>query len=230
MSRHRWLKAEWPIVARTLGKQLRQRPFTEQSQSGFILDRVRDDFLEARHVERFEFDETVSDPFGKERTFARLEYRQTHFRTSAQWPGLELIDAPRSSQALVSELLEATNFALSVEPIGTDVMGWAEGIQELLKLKVEISSVQVGALQLDDGISAKVVVKGTNDVRASFRNLVADKRYTVEKVQFRVVRGTAIGTVLLANNASAKLDGQDLESEVLDAVRKALPRPVPQKK
>jgi len=225
MTRHRWFQSDWPTPPRTLAKRLRQHSFAGEAQSGFILDRVRDDYLEARYVERYEFQETISDPFGKELTFDRLEYRQTAFRASPGWPGLELIDAPRSPQSLVNELLEATDFALPIVPIAVDVLRWVDAFQEALGIKVVIASAQVGALQLDVGVLAKAVLKGDRDVRDACKSLTRGKSHVLEKLQFRVTLGHSLATVLLANNATAKVDGRDVQDDLLHAIRRALPAP-----
>ena len=225
MKRHRWLQAEWPNPVRTLAKRIRQHSFSDEERTGFIVDRVRDDFLEARYIERYEFEETVSDPFGKELTLNRLEFRKTEFRASSDWPGLELIEAPRSIQTFVSELLQATDFSLPITPLFVDVMRWVDVFQDVTNTKVVIASAQIGALQLEDGVSAKVVVKGAKDVRDACKTLTRGKSYVMEKIQFKVMQGQATATVLLANNAVAKVEGRDLQEEMLVAIRRALPSP-----
>ncbi len=223
MSRYRWLQADWPLSVRTLAKQIRQRPFSDDGSSGFILDRVRDDFLEARYVERYEYEETVADPFGKELVFNRLEFLQTAFRATSEWPGLELVDAPRSTQSLVSQFLEITNFGLPISPLTVDVMTWVNLFQECFGSQVVIDSIQLGAVQIEKGVRAKVVLKGEEDVRAACKDLVGGRKHVLEKLQFRVVRGQFRTSVLIANNAAVKIDGSDLHDEVLASLRDSLP-------
>jgi len=225
MSRYRWMQADWPVPIRTLAKRVREHSFVDDKSSGFILDRVRDDFLEARYVERYEFQETVADPFGKELTFDRLEFRQTSFRAAPSWPGLELVDAPRSSQSLVSQLLEATNFTLPIAPLTVEVLMWAAAFQHAFGSPVVIDSIQLGSLQVDDGVKAKVILKGDKDVRAACKELIRGRKHVLEKLQCRVVRGHLRASVLMANNATVKIDGHDLHSDVLQALRASLPKP-----
>ena len=225
MTRHRWLRAEWPINIRTLAKRLRQQEFSEGRAGGFILDRVRDDSLEARFVERYEYTETVSDPYGKELTFDRLEFRQTTFRVTPGWPGLELLDAPRSTQSLVSGLLEATNFELAVSPIDVNVLAWADELQRALGVEAVIDSLQVAALMVADGIRAKVMLKGEEDVRAACKEIVQGRKHVLEKLQLRVAVGGARVTVLLSNGAGAKVDGIDVPVELVEHLRASLPKP-----
>ena len=225
MTRHRWLKAEWPMTIQTLAKRVRQQEFSEGRASGFILDRVRDDSLEARFVERYEYTETVSDPYGKELTFDRLEFRQTAFRATPGWPGLELLDAPRSTQSLVSGLLEASNFELAVSPIDVNVLVWADELQQALGTEAVIDSLQVAALMVADGIKAKVMLKGEKDVRAACKDIVQGRKHVLEKLQLRVIVGGTRTTVVLTNGACAKVDGIDVPTELVEYLRTSLPRP-----
>lgn len=225
MTRRRWLRAEWPMAIRTLAKRVRQQEFSEGRASGFILDRVRDDSLEARFVERYEYTETVSDPYGKELKFDRLEFRQTAFRATPGWPGLELIDAPRSTQSLVSGLLEASNFELAVSPIEVNVLAWADELQRALGAEAVIDSLQVAALMVADGIKAKVMLKGERDVRAACKEMLQGRKHVLEKLQLRVTVGTTQATVVLTNGASAKVDGIDVPVELVEHLRASLPKP-----
>ncbi len=226
MSRFRWLQADWPLPVRTLAKQIRQRAFSDDESSGFILDRVRDDFLEARYVERYEYEETIADPFGKEMTLNRLEFRQTSFRAAPGWPGLELVDAPRSSQSLVSQLLEITDFALPVTPLTVDVMGWADAFQQHFGNRIVIDSIQLGSLQIEHGVRAKVVLKGEEDVRTACKELIGGRKHILEKLQLRIAQGHLRSSVLMANNASVKIDGIELHDAILESLRHSLPTPL----
>jgi hypothetical protein len=225
MTRYRWLEADWPAAIKGLSKRVRQNNFGAEGHSGFLLDRVRDEYLEARYIERFEFQETVSDPFGKEVTLDRLEYRQTAFRATSTWPGLELVDPSRSVQQLLNELVEASDFSVSLSPLSVDVLIWADGVQREFGGLLTISSIQVGGLRLEDGTVAKVVLKGEKDVREACRKLIGDRPHVLEKLQFRIAIGSTSTTVLLANNATAKVEGGDAEAELLVAIRKAIPGP-----
>lgn len=220
--RYRWLKAEWPIGIRTLAKRMRQQEFGEGRVNGFIVDRVRDESLEARFVERYEYTETVLDPYGKELTFERLEFRQTAFRASQIWPGLELSNPARSTQSLVSGLLEICSFDLSIAAIDVNVMSWCDEFQRMLGVDAVTDSLQVAALVVADGVKARVLLKGERDVRATYKDLVEERKHLLQKLQLRVVVGGARATVVLSNTAAAKVDGRDVPVEVINCLRASL--------
>lgn len=224
MTRYRWLQAEWPVSLRSLSKRMQHYEFAEGQASGFILDRARDDALNARFVERYEYTESIFDPYGKELSFDRLEFRQSYFRATLGWPGLELIDAPRSSQSLVTRLVEACNFELAVSPLSVDVIAWADAFQAALGAEAFIDSLQIGALLVDDGVKARILLKGDKDVRGASRELIQGRKHVLEKVQLRVMLAGNRCTIVLANAAAAKVDGSDVPDDVIDALRQSLPK------
>lgn len=221
MKRYRWLNAQWPISMRVLANRLKLKAFEEEQPEGFVLDRVRDNFLEARFVERIEYDDLVVDPFGKELRFHRVVFRKCEFRASVVGPGLELIDAPRSVQTMVSRLAEASSFSLAISPISVNVLSWAQRLQTGLNAIATVDSIQIGAVELSKGVMAKAVIRGSSDVLAAANKLVDGKRHIIEKVQLRLA-GTKRVAVLLTNSGVARFDSEPSD-DLLLAVRSALP-------
>lgn len=224
MTRYRWFQADWPVPIRVLAKRVRQRIFSDEQSSGFILDRVRDDVLEARYVERYEYTETVSDPFGKQLTFDRVDFRQTSFRATGEWPGLELIDPPRTCQSLVNQLLEATDFELPITPLSVSVLAWSDAFQKAVGAPTLVDSIQLGSLQLEEGVQAKVVVKSERDVQGACHALVDGRRHVLEKLRLRVIVGHTRLSVVLTTGGSSTVEGLDVPEEVVSALRCSIPR------
>ncbi|WP_186156650.1 hypothetical protein [Burkholderia gladioli] len=220
MKRYRWLKAKWPISMRVLAKRLKAKSFEEDSTEGFVIDRVRDDYIEARFVERVEYDDTITDPFGKELSFHRVEYKQCEFRASTDGSGLELIDAPRAVQSMISRLSEATDFGLAISPISINVIEWARGVQRLLDVNGFVDSLQIGSLELAPGVEAKVLVRSSKDVLGASNHLIGGKKHVIEKVQLKLpaARKTAL---ILSRNGTVRIDA-DAPADSLPSVREAL--------
>lgn len=221
MKRYRWLKAHWPISMRVLAKRLRSKEFDGEQAEGFVIDRVRDDFLEAKFIERFEYDDTVIDPFGVEESYHRVEYRKCEFKAMSTGPGLELVDAPRGVQAMVSRLAEATDFALAISPVSVNALAWATNVQRRLNVVGVVDSLQVGSLELAVGVSAKAIIKGSSDVLAATQALVDGKKHVVEKVQIRL-GGPKRVTLLFTSGGVARFDHEPPD-ELLEIVRSSLP-------
>ncbi len=220
MKRYRWLRANWPISMRVLAKRLKAKSFVDGKADGFVLDRARDESLEARFVERVEYDDTVIDPFGKELSFHRVEYRQCEFRASVDGPGLELVDAPRAVQAAISALAEATEFGLAIAPLNLNVLLWAKGVQRLANVGGVVDSIQIGAIELAPGIFAKALVRGSTDVLGASNRLVEGKKHVVEKVQLKFP-GSRRTAIVLASNGTVRIDSE-VPSDTVVSIRAAL--------
>jgi hypothetical protein len=205
---------------RTLAKRLKIKSFDDNSYDGFVIDRVRDDCIEARYIEKVEYIDKVIDPFGKELSFERVEFKQCEFRAASYGAGLELIDAPRSTQGLISRLIEATDFSLAITPMSINVLSWATFLQENMKTTGVVDSLQIGSLELEQGISAKIVLKGDKDVRNASKLLTKEKSYSLEKIQLRFT-GLHNGTLLLTNIGAVKIDMVDA-SDLVVALRNSL--------
>lgn len=221
MKRFRWFQVEWPTPIRSLANRIKLRSFDGESGHGFLIDRVRDDFLEARYVERVEYTDVVVDPFGKELTFERVEFRQTLFRASSSSPGLELIDPPRNVQALMNRLSEAVDFEVAITPATVDVLSWSTLLQDVGGVSSVLDSLQIGALEIEPGIVAKMVIKGDRDVRTACAALTQDRKFAVEKIQLRLANPHR-GTVLLSSVGSAALSSGDSIEQLMQPLRIAL--------
>jgi len=219
--RYKWLQVQWPISMKTLEKRLRASSFGSDVTHGFVIDRAREDLLEARYVERIEYTETITDPFGEELSFERVEFRQSHFRAATHGAGLELRDPPRSIQPLMNRLSEATDFEVAISPYSVDVLAWAATFQEGSGLPCVVDSLQMNDLQVEPGISAKIVIKGDRDVRLACEKLAAGRRFSLERVQLRLVK-RSLGTIVLSNTGAATLNLDDPDGMFLEKLRAGL--------
>jgi len=221
MARYRWLNADWTIPVSILAARLKTKPFTSSSKHGFVIDRVREDFVEARYFERIEYKDSVIDPFGRELLFDRVEFRKSAFRVSASQPSIELREPPRSVQPLINQLSELVDFQLAISTELVDVLSWAEKIQAILRHSSIIDSVQINSLALKENVTAKMIVRGDVDVRSSYQELTKNRKYILEKVQLRFSE-LKKGSVVLGNTGTANLDIDDPREEIIAAVRYAL--------
>lgn len=222
MNRVRWLNAQWPFSMRTIGNRLKGMPFTEDSIDGFAIERIRDDFVEGRFIEKYTYQEVIADPFGTEEVLERTGYRSTGFTLYSQFPYIELRNGQRSIKEFVNRLLQACNFNLVVAPVTVNLLDWIVSLQELFGQKVVVDSLQVSGVELEKGITGKILLKGDKDVREAIVHIVGGKRYTLEKVQVKLASSGQRISIHLANNGSAKIP-PDHTSELLPLLRKSCP-------
>ncbi|WP_157378876.1 hypothetical protein [Burkholderia ubonensis] len=223
MNRVRWLNAQWPSAMRTIGSKLKTMPFTEESMDGFVIERIRDDFIEGRFIEKYAYQEIVADPFGTEEVIERTGYRSTDFTLFSQFPYIELRNGQRSIKEFVNRLLQACNFTLVVSPVTVNLMDWVSSFQRTAGHRILVDSVQVSGVALEEGITGKILLKGDRDVREAIDNIVGGKRYTLEKVQIKIDGVGKNLAIHLANNGTAKIP-PDHTSELLPLLRQSFPK------
>jgi hypothetical protein len=224
MKRVRWLSANWPMSMRTLGTKMKAHQFTPESFDGFVIERIRDTFIEAHFVEKMVYQETTTDPFGKEDVLDRVTYRSVDFTLFSDFPNIELRNSHRSTKEFVNKLLELCDFSLSITPVAVSLLDWVQAIQAQTNQKMMVDSLQISGLELEKGVSAKVLLKGDNDVREAMRHLSANRKYTLEKVQVKIHIGSSAVPVQLVNTGFVKFPVEYF-NDLVPILRRALPAP-----
>lgn len=223
MKRVRWLSAEWPISMRTLATKMKGHLFTENSFDGFVIDRVRDNFIEGHYIEKMSFQESVTDPFGKEEVFDRISYRSIEFTLFSDFPNIELRDASRSTRELTNKLLEICNFSLTVIPLSIDLLEWIKAVQGVLNQDILVDSLQVSGFEIEKDISAKILMKSHIDVRNALKNITMDKKYLLEKVQIKIAVDGEIIPIHMTNSGMVKIPENHV-NDFLPILRSSVPR------
>lgn len=222
MERIRWLNAKWPVSMRTLGSRMKAQLFSPDSFDGFIVERIRDDLIEGHFIEKLTYQEVMTDPFGREEVFDRVVYRDVDFTLFAGFPNIELRNSQRSTKEFISKLLELCNFSLTITPLSVDLLAWVQTLEQRVAQNVLVDSLQLSGLELEEGVSAKVLLKGDKDVREAMQHLSAKKKFTLEKVQVKFKLGSNIVPVHLANTGSVKIPADYLD-DLLPHLRTSLP-------
>jgi hypothetical protein len=206
---------------RTLASRLKARSFSNENSDGFLIDRVRDSFLEGRFFEKILLEETVRDPFGNETAFERLIYKEVEFTFSASYPQVELRKFPRSAQTFVTRTAEVTDFATTFVPIGVDAFSWADKIRAVYPKQFRIDLAQLSEVSIEENVFARIVLSGPQDIRAALGRFTNHRQHLVDRIQIRLEY--ADGLVSFQLSADGTLRSADaLPAEVLDAVRQAL--------
>jgi hypothetical protein len=221
MRRARWLSAKWPISMRTLASRMKSQLFVPESFDGFVIKRVRDDYIEAHYIEKFSYQETITDPFGQNSTFERISYRQIDFTLFTEFPNIELRDAHRSTREFLSKLLELCDFSVTVEPLSIDLLQWVERFESVFESHVLVDSLQISGIELESGIHAKMLLKGDEDVRPALGRLTKKQKFELEKLQMKIHFSNKSVPVQITSSAIAKIP-EDFWDDVLPALRKSL--------
>jgi hypothetical protein len=207
---------------RTLASRLKARSFSADDNDGFIIERVRDTFLEGRFFEKVAFDETVRDPFGKETTLERVTYQEVEFTFCTSYPQVELRKFPRNIQAFVTRTAEATEFATTFLPLAVDAFAWAERIGSEYPKQFRIDLAQLSNVVLDDNVLARIVLSSQFDIRDAFARFTKRRQHKVDRIQIKLEYADELLSLQLATDGTLRSASQ-LPREVFDAIREALP-------
>lgn len=222
MKRVRWLSATWPVPMRVLGSRMKDFPFTPDSFDGFVIERIRDKSIEASFIEKVTYSEVTTDPFGKEDIFERVVYRSVNFSLFSEFPHIEIKDSQRSTKEFISKLLELCNFSLTVSPISANLFDWAECLELNLEQPISVDSLQLSGLVLEEGVSAKVLLKGNKDVREAVTHLAPNKNFNLDKLQVKVKMSQKSIPIHLSSTGAATIPADYFE-ELLPVIRASLP-------
>ncbi len=223
MNRVRWLNAQWPSSIRSVGKKLIDMPFTEERMDGFAIERIRDDFIEGRYIEKYNYQEVISTPFGSEEVLDRIGYRTTEFTLFDSPPHIELRNYQRSLKELISRLLEACSFNLVVTAPAVNLIEWVSALQDAVDHEITVDSLQVSGVEIDEGVTGKILLKGVKDVREATDILLAGRKHVLEKVQVKFTDFDKTVAIQLSNTGTAKLPALQ-PSDILRHLRESFPR------
>lgn len=217
MKRVWWHEANWSASLRSITSGLRKNVFGPDDNDGFMIQRVRADSIEATHIEKFVTDEVIVDPFNNEQVIERTSYRKISFRLSSEFPQLEVRDPPRLLNGFFSSLSEATIFELSVRNVAVDLAKWLACLENIAHEPLLVDVLQIGALQVEEGIGASVLLRGDKDVRLAMAKLTQRKPHVLDRMhlQLPLPSGSKTAVTIHRSGTATLGSGQTEEAVVL---------------
>ncbi|MCF5054048.1 hypothetical protein GIW50_07510 [Pseudomonas syringae] len=88
---------------------------------------------------------------------------------------------------------------------------------------ITVDSLQVSGVEIDDGVTGKILLKGVRDVREATDILLAGRKHVLEKVQVKFAGLNKTVAIQLSNNGTAKLPAV-LPNDLLRHLRVSFPR------
>ncbi len=223
MNRVRWFRASLPISLRSMAAKINSSPLELDGDMGFKVEKIRLDSVVANYYERFSWTESGVDPFGREFSFERVNYKTIRFTLSKNYPELEVVDAPRGLSSLFSRIAELTDFEATIEPLRIDVLHWAESLRASSTDLFRVASMSVSELGVEEGITGSLTLSSRNqDVKAAAGRLLSRRTYSVQKLQVVLGSGISAASMTLASDGSVR-SSIDISPDILIAVRQAIP-------
>ena len=214
------MKATFPGSLKEIAKRLKKAAFTEDAEIGFVVDRVRDDYIEARFFERVSFQESVTDPLGNEYTIERLAFRQIDFTLRKEFPQLELRLASRPGRSFVVELQRACTFSMELSDLVVNLDRWHKSLEQTMEVEIPLRSVLATASDLAGGGAARISITSPTDVRPAANQLDEFHKFERQRIQIELAVSGRRQRFTLGSDASVRF-GERLSEESLDAIREA---------
>ncbi len=224
MNRVRWFHASLPVGLRALASKLEAYPLALDGESGFRVEKLRSQSLEAVYFERHTTTEHLVDPFGRESALERTAYKSLRFIVCNRYPELELVDAQRGLKSFLSRVAEITSFEAVVEPLTIDVLAWARAINSGPSRSLRVGGISVADLNVENGITGKLALSSReHDVEGALTRLLARRTYSVQKVQLTFTEARLNSSIVLSSDGSIRSD-REIPVDVLSEIRSAVPR------
>jgi hypothetical protein len=221
MKRLKWMRVESSSSMREIAKQIQKAAFRDGAENGFLLDRARDNALDARYIEKTEFIETFIDPLGNTQAANRVLYKEVDFTLTRNCPELELRMPPRGLASFMNSLMKAANFSMSIESYNVDLLRWTKAIEKHLGIKTVIRGAVASDVELLNGATARVGVVAPKDVRPGLTEILMGRKHKLSTLQLEFVSGGIPQRLSLASDCSIRYSERLADNE-LDAVRETL--------
>ena len=138
---------------------------------------------------------------------------------------IELSATVRVAQSAVNIMVELNRWDDTVLSwVLPYLFDWVNEFQKSIARTVIVDSIQLSDLELAEGVSAKVLLKGGRDVRDAVFHLAQKKKYHLDKLQVKVKIDEKYASIHLSNAGAATIPS-DLFEELLPLLRASLPTP-----
>lgn len=217
MKKVRWLRFKSELSSEQVMAGLDTLKFSSQDADGFQVVRFREDIVEARFIEKLEYDESVKDPFGVETISRHVTYRQQDFSIHSRHGTLEITNPSRSLTPLLTRLGEACSFDCYIEPIYIDL--------GLVKAKFIYAndcftnkSTTVSDLDLGDGVVARVVASGIGSANKVLSDIVKSRPHKLNTIAYSSNTTEIRASYSISRDAALRVSGRD-GGKIIDAFR-----------
>jgi hypothetical protein len=220
MKKVKWLRFKSELPYERVLAGLNAMKFSSDVADGFQVIRSRNDFIEARYIEKIEYNEAFRDPFGVEVVSRHVVYKQQEFSIYFEREVIEILNPARSLVSFLTRLGEACSFECYVEPIAID-LGSVQAKFEFAKGFFVNKSVTVSDLDLGGGVVAKVVANGAGCIDEVLLGIVRKRPHRLASISYVSNSSEIRASYSLSKDATLRASGRDA-SKVIECFREFL--------
>jgi hypothetical protein len=217
MIRLKWYRFVSFLDAERLYAEINKTKFTQGASDGFQISIFRKDKIEAKYIERIEYDEVFEDPFGDVVTTRRVVYKETKFKIFFDSGVLEVVNPGRSLSVFIMKLGAISGFSFSIEPIVLDVKSLTDsGV--FLSSNFQNTAISISQVDLGGGASAKITAVGGKNLKESVETFVGGRSFNVSSLTFKSISKDLVASFVITRDGGLKAVGRD-SNLIVDLVR-----------
>lgn len=221
MTRLRWFQIEPSISLKKITDNIKDNIFYNNSNYGFLIDYLRPNFIKGRYVEKIFTKDNITDPFGAEATYERVDYNIINFSIYHDLSLLEILNPPRSINTFINQISSITDFNITISKIKLNTMLWYNNFLIISNLNPIIRSILIRDINLENDVQAKIILSSNNDLKDKYKEIVNNKKHSLDKIQFHF-SNPLNGKITLSQTGAAYINSEDPNKNLTDLLRQSL--------
>jgi hypothetical protein len=167
-----------------LGDALSSNRFTDDSTTGFLIDRRNNSALESRFIEKVVVSDSFTDPLGNSYTQKRVLFNELRFLLRKDRPQLVVFNTNSAFKAFTGRLLELSDFRLSITPLALRPVQVVEHFETEFEAMI-VYAAYPHPINYSPSVIIRLGFEGTEDVRKHVRSFTKARNITYTTLRFQ---------------------------------------------
>ncbi len=180
----KWFKVGISTSLDKFVQKLKNTPFQQGVQAGFILKKTNSIEVTGKFIEEKPFIKEITNPFGDTQTLSAMDYNIIEFKFTHHdglWL-LEIYHTPRSIKSFTNTLSHLLNFKFSITAIQLNVIELIEQIEQHIGV-LSVTKMEVSNINIKNTALGQLLITSTRDARESLDSyLLANKNYNIHYI------------------------------------------------
>lgn len=221
MKRIKWMLLNASLSVLDIHSKLKSHSYSDDKRSGFIFERIRDDEIKGKYVEKVIYQDILPSLYGEQETVERTEYRIVDFYINERsLPIFAIIDPPRTLKSFAGSLVKLLGLGVSLEEIEIEPMRWVDSIGKLTP--VDIVQIEISQIKVDEHAIAKMQVSSSRDLRKYYEQKFKEKKSSsVDRVYISLIGPLYNGKVKITRTGLVAFDTKN-KNDFTEIIYKAL--------
>ncbi len=221
MKKIKWMFLNVSLSITEIVQKMKSLTYTDIKGKGFIFDKVRDNEVTGRFVEKIISEEVIPVLYGEATTFERIEYRIVEFYiTEKALPIIAIINPPRTLKPFAINMVKALGLGVSLDDMNIDPLLWVNSISKITPL--ELVQLELSQIKVDEHALARMQISSSKDLRKyyekSFNN---EKPPRIDKVHILMLHPNYSGKVKISRTGLVTIETKH-ERDVTDLLFNSL--------